>query len=134
VEAIAFGLLIFVVGSLIVANAWAVVDAKFAAEAAAREAARTYVETGATAAQAEAPARRAADAALASLRRPGTVDVSLVDGGYRRCASVTVRVTTRVPVLRLPFIRVRAGHYDVTGLERRAIDPLRSGLVGEISC
>ena len=39
-----FGLLIFVVGSLLIANAWAVVDAKFATDAAARQAVRTFVE------------------------------------------------------------------------------------------
>ena len=44
IEALPFGLLIFVVGSLLIANAWAVVDAKFATDAAARQAVRTYVE------------------------------------------------------------------------------------------
>ena len=42
IEALPFGLLIFVVGSLLIANAWAVVDAKFATDAAARQAVRTY--------------------------------------------------------------------------------------------
>ena len=44
VEALPFGLLIFVVGALLVASAWVVVDAKLAVVSAAREAARTYVE------------------------------------------------------------------------------------------
>ena len=44
IEALPFGLLIFVVGSLLIANAWAVVDAKFATDAAARQAVRTFVE------------------------------------------------------------------------------------------
>ncbi len=39
-----FGVLIFVVGALLVTNAWGVVDAEIAADAAAREAVRTYVE------------------------------------------------------------------------------------------
>ena len=43
-EAIVFGLLTFVVGVLLAANAWAVVDAKMAMSAAAREATRAYVE------------------------------------------------------------------------------------------
>ncbi|MBA2283441.1 MAG: hypothetical protein H0W25_19710, partial [Acidimicrobiia bacterium] len=43
IEALPFGLLIFVVGALLVANAWAVIDAKLAVTAAAREAARTWV-------------------------------------------------------------------------------------------
>ena len=49
-----FGVLIFVVGSLLIANAWAVVDAKLATTAAAREAARAYVESGSAAAGAGA--------------------------------------------------------------------------------
>src|SRR3546814_12875156 len=43
IEAIPFGLLIFVIGSLLIVNAWGVVDAKFATDAAARQAARTFV-------------------------------------------------------------------------------------------
>ena len=43
-EGIAFGLLIFVLGTLLIANAWAVVDTKLAVTAAAREAARAFVE------------------------------------------------------------------------------------------
>src|SRR5439155_1513782 len=49
IEAIPFGLLTFVVGALIVANAWAVIDAKIAVSAAAREATRAYAEAPADA-------------------------------------------------------------------------------------
>ena len=45
-EAIPFGILVFVVGALLAASAWAVVDTKLAVVSAAREAARTYVEAG----------------------------------------------------------------------------------------
>src|SRR5207248_1263005 len=52
IEAVAFGVLVFVLGLLIVVNAWGVVDAKVAAAAAAHDAARAYVE---------APSREAAE-------------------------------------------------------------------------
>jgi hypothetical protein len=133
VEALAFGLLIFVVGTLIVANAWAVVDAKFAATGSAREATRTYVETGTTATAAGDPANKAATAALTALHRPGSVSLTLADG-YRRCGRVTARVVTSVPILRLPFIRSGAGHIDVRGEDTRIIDPYRSGIPGAASC
>src|SRR5262245_21244188 len=133
VEALAFGLLIFVVGTLIVANAWAVIDAKFATTAAAREATRTYVATGTTAATAADPATKAATAALAALHRPGVVSVHLADG-YRRCGQVIARVATSVPMLRLPFIRATAGRIEVRAEHTRIIDPYRSGLSGETSC
>ena len=43
-EGLLFGLLLFVVGTLLVATAWGAVDTKFAVDAAARQAVRTYVE------------------------------------------------------------------------------------------
>jgi hypothetical protein len=60
IEALPFGLLVFVVGSLLVANAWAVIDAKIAVDAAARQAARAYAE-------AELPAEAERDAVAAGL-------------------------------------------------------------------
>ena len=44
VEAVPFGLLVLIVGILVAAHTWAVVDAKFLTGAAAREATRAYVE------------------------------------------------------------------------------------------
>src|SRR3954452_491253 len=114
VEALAFGVLVFVVGTLLVANAWAVVDAKLAVSAAAREGARTYAETGASEAEAASPASRAADAAVRSLGRSADVTVALDGPGYRRCARAVVRVTTSVPVIRLPFIGASAGSIGVS--------------------
>ncbi|MGZ4694068.1 MAG: hypothetical protein ACXWA3_10620, partial [Acidimicrobiales bacterium] len=43
IEVLPFGVLVFVVGALLITNAWAVVDAKIAVDAASREAVRTYV-------------------------------------------------------------------------------------------
>ena len=63
-EAVVFGVLVFVVGTLIVANAWGVIDAKLAASAAARKRRAAYVEAPA-ATDAEALARKAADDAMA---------------------------------------------------------------------
>lgn len=45
-EALAFGVLVFVVGSIIMLNGWAVLDAHLAVNAAAREGTRTIVEAG----------------------------------------------------------------------------------------
>src|SRR5439155_20334481 len=43
-EVLPFGLLVLVLGTLLVANAWEVIDAKIAVTASAREAARVFVE------------------------------------------------------------------------------------------
>ncbi|MGH2685611.1 MAG: hypothetical protein ACRDJP_09115, partial [Actinomycetota bacterium] len=63
IEALPFGVLIFVVGALLVTNVWGVIDAKLAATSAAREAARAFVEA-ADAASAERSAALAADEAI----------------------------------------------------------------------
>ena len=134
VEALAFGVLVFVVGTLLVGNAWAVIDAKLAVASAAREGARTYAESGTSGAEAAAPASRAADAAAKTLGRTADVTIQLDDAGYRRCARAVVRVSTSVPVIRLPFIGVRAGHIAVSADHAVLVDPYRSGLPGVTRC
>ncbi len=79
-EAVLFGVLVFVLGTMLVVNAWAVVDAKLAATSAAREAARSYVEAP-TAQVADADARRAAEEAEALLNLPGWPDLPAVRDG-----------------------------------------------------
>ena len=66
IEVLPFGLLTFVVGMLLVANAWGVVDAKMATTSAAREAVRAYVE----ASDADAAVAAADEAAAGGHGRP----------------------------------------------------------------
>jgi hypothetical protein len=132
VEALPFGVLIFVVGSLLIANAWAVVDAKFATDAAARQAARTFVEGSDPAAALD----RAVDAGRASVAAHGRdadrVEVAPIGSlVLERCARATFEAVYEVPALSLPLIggfgrapfRVRSVHSEV-------VDPFRSGLPG----
>ena len=90
IEVLPFGVLIFVVGALLITNAWAVVDAKIAVDAASREAVRTYVEApdGNTALTA---ARAAADDTIAAHgRRPELASVTVHHDGDRpfgRCVA-----------------------------------------------
>lgn len=133
IEALPFGLLIFVLGSLLIANAWAVVDAKFATDSAARQAARTFVE-GNDEAAALAAAQEAGRAAIEGHGRdPERVLIEAI-GELRlaRCAQATFEAVYEVPALSIPLIggygtapfRVRSSHSEV-------VDPFRSGLVGE---
>lgn len=131
---LAFGVLVFVVGTLVVANAWAVVDAKFAADSAARQGARTYVETGRSGAEAEGPAVASAMATLASLHRDTGAVVFPVAGGYGRCARITFRVSTPVPVFHLPWVGSAGPGFTVTAIHSELVDPYRSGLPGEAVC
>lgn len=129
-EALPFGVLIFVVGILMVGNAWGVVDAKIAASAAAREAARAFVE----APDADEARSRAQSAASATLRAHGRDPdrMDLDDGGsvFARCARVTVAVRYPVPAVVLPWGRGLGEGFVAVGRHTEIVDPLRSGIEG----
>jgi hypothetical protein len=142
IEVLPFGLLVFVVGTLLVANAWAVVDAKLAVDAAAREAARHFVEADVPAADdfgdADAAARRAGYEALAAHGREAarsTVELAALESpdgqvGFARCARATFTARYDVPVLRLPWIGGFGSGLDVTSRHSELIDPYRDGVPG----
>jgi hypothetical protein len=133
-EALPFGLLIFVVGSLLVANAWAVVDAKFAADAAAREAVRVFVEADPVGGDPTSRARSAGlDAIAGHGRDPSRATVQPVGGAeLTRCSRVTFEAVYEVPALTLPFIgRYGRGPFTVRSTSSEIVDPFRDGLPGE---
>jgi len=134
-EGLTFGVLVFVFGTLVVANAWGVVDAKMAATAAAREAARTYVEA-ASARDAGADAEDAGyDAIIAHGRRRERALVERVDGGaFARCERVTIQVTYRVPLIAVPLLGQAGDGLTVTARHAEVVDPYRSGLDGRAAC
>lgn len=134
-EVLPFGFLMFVSVMLVIANAWAVIDSKFAVDAAAREAARGYVE---------APTQGEADA-VASRRARETMDaygrgrgdrfrldsVELEAGAFTRCARVTIEVSYEVPALTVPFIGGFGRGITARSAHSEVVDPYRSGpLVG----
>lgn len=133
IEALPFGLLVFVVGSLLIANAWAVVDAKFATDAAARQAARTFVEADDETA-ASADARQAGlDAIAAHGRDPRRAVVRAVDEpDLRRCARATFEAVYVVPAVSLPFIGgYGRSPFRIRSIHSELVDPYRSGVPGE---
>jgi hypothetical protein len=135
IEVLPFGVLIFVIGSLLIANAWAVVDAKLATTAAAREAARAYVESGSASDGADAASRAAAEAIASYGRDPTGLGLrQATDAPFVRCSRVTFVATYDIPAISLPFgiglgdsIEVRSRHSEI-------IDPLRRGLPAEGVC
>jgi len=133
-EGLLFGLLLFVAGTLLVSYAWAVVDTKTATEAAARQAAVTYVQAP-SAAAAFASARQAAEVALAGYGRdPGRSRVTLVAGSFGRCQRITISVTYPSPLLVLPFVgRIGSGE-RVRADRSELVDPYRSGIPGTAAC
>jgi hypothetical protein len=135
VEALPFGVLIFVIGTLLIVNAWAVVDAKLAT--------RRFVEAPVVDASgvrdAEASAMAAGlDALAASGRDPARGTVALTElstpgggDGYVRCARATFTATYRVPALTLPWIGGYGGGFEVTSSHSELVDPFRNGVPGE---
>lgn len=136
-EVLPLAVLVFVVGALLMADLWAVVDGRAAADAAAREAARRYVE----APDATAATRDATDAARATAvglgRDPERVTVAVVhtDGRpYGRCVPVLVTVRYEVALVPLPLPGARDTSFTVTARATERIDPWRAGLPGEAAC
>jgi hypothetical protein len=133
IEALPFGQLIFVVGALLIANAWAVVDAKFATDGAAREAVRSFVEAS-DGDRALEDARAAGLAAIdAHGRDPERAEVGPVGAAtLERCARVTFEVVYEVPALSLPFIGgFGNAPFEVRSTHSELVDPFRSGVPGE---
>jgi hypothetical protein len=129
-----FGLLIFVAGTLLVARTWAVIDTKFAVDAAARQAARTYVQAP-NGIEAGSEAQQAAAAALGGYGRiPSEATVDLVAGTFSRCSLITIKVSYPAPMLALPWLG-RIGHGGrVSAVHSELVDPFRTGLPGTSTC
>ena len=135
-EALPFGILIFVVGALLIANAWTVIDVKMTVTSAAREAARSYVESSNGAAgrtEADAAAREAVQAhgrspMKASISGPSDPDA------FTRCSRVSFTVSYPVPALTLPFIGGFGHSFDVSATHSELVDPFRNDVPGEANC
>lgn len=130
---LALGVLVFVVGTLLVLSAWRVVDATFAVSAAAREAARAFVEGEGDTHAARARAHAAAVEAV-TVHGLGTAGVAVeLSGSLERCKPVRVDVTYVVPGVVLPWVD-GIGDVAVHGSHTELVDPLRGGVDGEADC
>ncbi len=136
IEGIAFGVLVFAFGSLVVANTWALIDAKSAAGSAAREAARAFVESTDSeidAALAEAEAA-AADAMVGYGRDPALMVFMPEDARLERCAPVTMRVEYPVPLITIPLLGRYGRGFTAVGHHSEIVDPFRSGVPDRGTC
>lgn len=131
-EALPFGVLVFVIGSLLLANAWGVIDAKLAASAAAREATRAYVESpGPSGIEATQNAHKAAADTISGHGRDASkmTLISTEDAFYTRCAPITFEVSYPVPTISLPWIKgLGVEVITVTATHSELVDPYRSGV------
>ena len=135
IEVLPLGFLTFVVVTLVVTNAWAVVDANTAVTAAAREAARAYVEAGPDA-DPMAEAGHSARLAVEGFGRRGDrLRLELVEGAFARCRLVTFEASYQVPTIPLASIG-RRGSPSITASARHTevVDPYRSGVPAGEGC
>lgn len=134
IEVLPFGLLVFVVGSLLITNAWAVIDARMAVSAAAREATRSYAESPSEAIASSRAQQAARDTIAGHGRDPDRLKLDVQSGGFTRCSRVTIRAGYEVPALHLPWIGGYSHSFDVWSTHSELIDPYRSGLPGASQC
>lgn len=132
-EALALGFLLFVAGTLVVLNAWAVIDTKLATTAAAREAARTFVE-----ASSETPVAAARTAAFEAIdghgRDPRRADLVPSTNQLRRCDRVTMEVRYKLPLVAIPVLGLLGREITVSARHSEIVDPFRSGLSDTSQC
>lgn len=134
IEVLPFGFLIFVVGTLLLVNAWAVVDAKLTVDAAAREAGRAYVEADRARDAPSAAGRAAREVVLGAGRNPDRLVLRRHGGARVRCAVVVHEATYVIPSLTLPFVGGFGRGITVHGRHRDVIDPFAGGLDGSADC
>lgn len=137
IEVIPFGVLTFVLATLLLANAWGAVDAQLAVTSAARESVRAFVEAS-DEATATAHAISAATTAVAAHGRdPSNTSVELQypDGPtWARCRRVTSTVRHPIPALRIPVLGGFGHAFDVVSTQTEVIDPFRAGITGAKAC
>lgn len=127
-EVLPFGLLTFVVGALLVANAWAVIDAKIAVSAAAREATRAFVEAPVDSdphAMADAAARSAIEGAG---RDPAELVLTPLEATFARCESVSFEASYQIPAIRVPWVGGFGGGFTASARHAEIVDPYRTGV------
>ncbi len=131
---LAFGLTIFVGGTLLIVNAWAVIDAKMGTTAAAREAARTLVESDGDVGDASAAGRAAFENQVGSAERLSGPAIEIGGGEFVRCARVAVTYRYTTPLVSFPFFSGFGGGVEVTSTHSEIVDPFRAGLGEESLC
>jgi hypothetical protein len=131
IETLPFGVLVFIAGTLLVVNAWAVVTNRATADSIAREYLRSYTKETSRPAALDA-GRRVVDAIVASRGLPpGRVHVD-PPTAWGACAVATVTVHLTVPDIHAPFLG-DLGTHQITVIHRDRIDAYRRGVASTAS-
>lgn len=133
-EAVIVGTLVFVFSTLLIVNAWAVVDAKLAVQAAAREATRAFVEAPDTASAMAAADAAGRQAIAGHGRDPERLRLVAPNAAVRRCAVVSVTGEYPVRLTPLRLLGRAGGTLTVSATHTERVDAYRGGLAGSASC
>ena len=136
VEVLPLAVLVFVAGMLVVANLWALVEARLTVASAAREAVRTYVEAPDHDAGWEAASAAALRVVGPRGQEPGRFGIELSGGGrdaFSRCTRIVIDVRYRVPALSVPWLGGFGQGAEVAATATEIVDPHRDGLAG-VAC
>jgi len=127
IEVVPFGLLTFVVVTLLVANAWAVIDAKIAVSSAAREATRAYVEAPADVDPLDVAETAAREAVRGAGRDPARLVLTPIEATFARCETVRFEASYELPAIRLPWLG-GIGAFTARARHAEVVDPFRTGV------
>ena len=133
IEALFFGLLVLVLGTLVVANVWGVIDAKLAVAGAAREATQAFVQAPAGS-DPTALARAAAQRAIVAQGRDAARMAVVVSGDLARCSRVVAEVRYRVPLIVVPMLGGLGSGFTASAHHSELVDPYRTGLPRTANC
>lgn len=120
-ETIPFGVLVFVAGTLVVVNAWAVVDTRTALDTAARDYLRAYTSAP-TSAEGRAAGRVAAVESLAARTSSASTRITDPPEPFGPCRPATVRLEVEVPAMRVPFLGT-LGTHTVSTTQTELVQP-----------
>jgi Flp pilus assembly protein TadG len=137
-EAVPFGVLVFVMGTLLLVNLWAVIDTKMALNAAAREHVHAMAEAT-NPSTAEADGRTAAQGVIQAWGRdPNALAVEPIeypDGSWKRCGRIEVTLRYDLPLINIPLIGATWGPtpFAVRATRTERVDPFRTSaeVIGE---
>ena len=131
-EALAFGALVLLAGTLVLVNVWSVVETRTAVDAAAREYLRSYTRAGEHLEALEV-AQRSARATLAARGTPlrGLRIVAPRAEQFGPCGRAEVTLLASVPAARLPFVgsistsEIRVTHAELIGAHEEVVPHAR---------
>lgn len=132
-EALVFGVLVFVLGTLVVANAWGVIDAKMAVTSAAQQAARAFVQAPSEQVANQEAQAAATQALVDAGRDPSRMSVVVI-GTLERCSRVVAVVRYRVPLAAVPLLGGLGSGFVASSQHSELVDPYRTGLPGQAQC